>query len=167
MYDVTYGYGLFAGGSDSRESAYSAGDLGSIPGLGRSPGEGNGYPLQYSCLDRGAWWATVYDRVSKSQTQLGSYHCYFTLHRLFLAALYQDEKFHFCYFVGSFNHQWVMNTVKYFSFIFEVIFKILHLFDNTYITLQSWDKFHLVRLYHPFYGAEFRLSIFCQGVFHL
>ena len=52
------------GGSDSKESACSAGDLGSIPGSGRSSGEGNGNPLQYSCLgnpmDRGAWWATVY-----------------------------------------------------------------------------------------------------------
>ena len=42
----------------------NAGDLGSLPGLGRSPGEGNGNPLQYSCLenpkDRGAWWATVH-----------------------------------------------------------------------------------------------------------
>ena len=49
----------------------NAGDTGSIPGLGRSPGEGNDYPLQYSCLensmDRGAWWATVYT-VTKSQT---------------------------------------------------------------------------------------------------
>ena len=48
-------------------------DMGSIPGLGRSPGEGNGNPLQYSCLenpmDRGAWWATVH-RVAKSRTQL-------------------------------------------------------------------------------------------------
>ena len=47
------------------------GDLGSIPGLGRSPKEGNGYPLQYSCLensmDRGAWWATVHG-VTKNQT---------------------------------------------------------------------------------------------------
>ena len=47
--------------SISKESAYSAGDLGSVPGLGRSPGEGNGNPLQYSCLenpmDRGAWQA--------------------------------------------------------------------------------------------------------------
>ena len=64
----------FPGGSDSKESAYNAGDLGSIPGLGRSPGEGNGNSLQYSCLenpmDRGAWWATV-DRVVKSQTRLG------------------------------------------------------------------------------------------------
>ena len=51
----------FPGGSDGKESACNAGDLGSIPGSGRSPGEGNGYPLQYSCLerslDRGAWWA--------------------------------------------------------------------------------------------------------------
>ena len=41
----------FPGGSDSKESTCSAGDLGSIPGSGRSPGEGNGYPLQYSCLE--------------------------------------------------------------------------------------------------------------------
>ena len=41
----------FPGGSDGRESAYNAGDLGSIPGLGRFPGEGNGYPLHYSCLE--------------------------------------------------------------------------------------------------------------------
>ena len=50
--------------SDDKESACNAGDLGLIPGSGRSPGEGNGNPLQYSCLenpmDRGAWWATVY-----------------------------------------------------------------------------------------------------------
>ena len=50
------------GGSDSKESACNAGDPGSIPGSGRSPGVGNGNPLQYSCLensmDRGAWWAT-------------------------------------------------------------------------------------------------------------
>ena len=49
----------FPGGSDSMASACNAGDLGSIPGWGRSPGEGNGNPLQYSCLensmDRGAW----------------------------------------------------------------------------------------------------------------
>ena len=47
------------GGSDGKVSAYNVGDLGSIPGLGRAPGEGNGNPLQYSCLEnpmeRGAW----------------------------------------------------------------------------------------------------------------
>ena len=61
----------FSGGSDGKESACNAGDLGSIPGLGRSPGEGNGNPLQDSCLetsmDGGAWWATV-QGVAKSGT---------------------------------------------------------------------------------------------------
>ena len=50
--------------SDCKEAAYSAGDLSSIPGSGRSPGEGNGNSFQYFCLetsmDRGAWWATVH-----------------------------------------------------------------------------------------------------------
>ena len=54
----------FPGGSDSKESAYNKGDPGMIPGSGRSLGEGNGNPLQYSCLensmDRRAWWATVH-----------------------------------------------------------------------------------------------------------
>ena len=56
-----------------KESAYGAGDPGLIPGWERSPGEGNGNPLQYSCLgnpmDRGAWWAIVHG-VIKSRTQL-------------------------------------------------------------------------------------------------
>ena len=54
-----------------KKYACNAGDPGFIPGLGRTPGEGDGYPLQYSCLensmDRGAWWAIVH-RVTKSQT---------------------------------------------------------------------------------------------------
>ena len=62
-------------GSDSKEFACNAGDPGSIPGAGRSPGEGKGNPLQYVCLenpmDRGAWWATVHG-VSKSQTWLSN-----------------------------------------------------------------------------------------------
>ena len=56
----------FPGGSDGKASVYNAGELGSIPGLGRSPGEGYGNPLQYSCLenpmDRGAWWPTVHGK---------------------------------------------------------------------------------------------------------
>ena len=63
----------FLGGSDSKKSASNAGDPGSLPGLGRSPGERNGSPLQYSCLensmDRGAWQLTVLG-VGKSQTEL-------------------------------------------------------------------------------------------------
>ena len=54
----------FPGGSDGKASTYNVGDPGSIPGLGRFSGEGNGNPLQYSGLgnsmDRGAWWAIVY-----------------------------------------------------------------------------------------------------------
>ena len=61
----------FPGGSDGKESSCSVGDLGSIPGLGRSPRGGHGNPLQYSCLenhmDRGVWWATVHG-VTKNQT---------------------------------------------------------------------------------------------------
>ena len=68
---VTLGEGFRPGGSDGKASACNAGDPGSIPGLGRSPGEGNGNPLQYSCLenplDKGAWLATVHG-VAKSQT---------------------------------------------------------------------------------------------------
>ena len=64
-------------GSDGQESACNAGDLDLIPGLGRSPGEGNDYALQYSCLensmDRGAWRATVHG-VARSQTQLSNFH---------------------------------------------------------------------------------------------
>ena len=60
-------------GSDGKASAYNAGDPGSIPGSGRSSGEGNGNPLQYSCLenpmDGGAWWARIHG-VAKSQTRL-------------------------------------------------------------------------------------------------
>ena len=64
---------LHPGGSDGKESACNAEDLGSIPELERSPGEGNGNPLQYSCLEnpmgREAWWATVHG-VAKSWTKL-------------------------------------------------------------------------------------------------
>ena len=68
----TYSYILgFLGGSGGKESAYNAGDPGSVPGLGRSPGEGNGYSFQYSGLenfmDSGAWWAAV-QGVAKSRT---------------------------------------------------------------------------------------------------
>ena len=64
---------FFPGGSDGKASACNAGDPGSIPGLGTSPGEGNGTPLQYFCLenpmDEGAWWAAVHG-VAQSWTRL-------------------------------------------------------------------------------------------------
>ena len=72
----------FPDGSAGEESSCNSGDTrdaGSIPGLGRFPGEENGNPLQFSCLensmDRGAWWATVHG-VAKSQTdQLSTHSC--------------------------------------------------------------------------------------------
>ena len=72
-----YIYIDFPSGSDGKESAYNAGDLGSIPGLGRSLGKGHGNPLQYSCLvnsmERGSWWATGHG-VTKSRTWLSMWH---------------------------------------------------------------------------------------------
>ena len=68
--------GIFPGGSEVKASACYAGDLGLIPGSGRSPGKGNGNPLQDSCLenpmDGGAWWATVHG-VTKSWTLLSDF----------------------------------------------------------------------------------------------
>ena len=67
------------GGLEVKASACNAGALGLIPGSGRSPGEGNGNPLQYSCLenpmDRRAWWATVHG-VVKSRTRLSNFTIY-------------------------------------------------------------------------------------------
>ena len=71
MYRLIWG---FPGGSDGKDSVCNVGDLGSIPGLERSPGGGHGNPLQDSCLehpmDRGAWWAAVRQVVAKSWTRL-------------------------------------------------------------------------------------------------
>ena len=67
----------FPGGSVVKNLSADAGDAGSIPGLARSPGEGNGSPLHYSCpensMDRGAWWAAVHG-VTKSQIRLNEFH---------------------------------------------------------------------------------------------
>ena len=87
----------FPGGSEVKGSACIAGDLGSIPGLGRSPGEGNGKPLQYSCLenpmDGEAWWATVHG-VSKSRTQLSDFT--FTFHLLGVLVFQKSSKILLC-----------------------------------------------------------------------
>ena len=66
----------FPGGSAVENPSATAGDLASIPGLGRSPGEGNGNPLQYSCLenpvDRGAWQATVHVGLKRVRHDLAT-----------------------------------------------------------------------------------------------
>ena len=75
----------FPGGSEGKESTCNAGDPGWIPGLGRSPGEGTGYPLQCSCLenpmDGGAWWAAVHG-VVKSRTWPSDFTFTFHFHAL-------------------------------------------------------------------------------------
>ena len=80
----------FPGGSVVKESACNAGDPGSVPGLGRSPGEGNSNPFQYSCLensmDRGAWQAIVHG-LAESQTRLSNFTFTFSLYFIFKPTL--------------------------------------------------------------------------------
>ena len=92
--ELFQGYNFFPGGSEVKVSACNVGDLGSIPGSGRSPGEGNGNPLQYFCLenpmDGRAWWATVHG-VAKIRTRLSdfTFTLYFLMHGLNLRAIIQ------------------------------------------------------------------------------
>ena len=79
LFPVLLLYRGFPGSSTGKEPTCNAGDMGSVPGLGRSPGEGNGYPFPYSGLenspDRVAWWATTVHGVTKNQTRLSDFHC--------------------------------------------------------------------------------------------
>ena len=85
--------------SDGKESTCNAGDPGSIPGSGRSPGEANGYPIQYSCLensmDRGAWWDTVHgatEKITKTKIYFGGYRFIHTRNISTLLHLYSSKK---------------------------------------------------------------------------
>ena len=86
----------FCGGSVSKKSTCNAGDLDSIPGLGISPGEGNGYPLQYSGLensmDSGAWRAIVH-WVTKSRTQLSNLHFSFLQYVILIQSSAHQKSF--------------------------------------------------------------------------
>ena len=85
----------FPCGLDGKASAHNAGDPGSIPRSGRSPREGNGNPLQYSCLensmDGGAWWATVHG-ITKSRTWLSDFTFTFFSPSLMTPPLWQNAK---------------------------------------------------------------------------
>ena len=118
----------FPCGSDGKASSYNAGDLGLIPGSGRASGEGNGNPLQYSCLenpmDRGAWKATVHG-VAKSWTQLSDFTSLSLLqksmlirflHTFFWSTMYTSLPiiYHFCFIkrasLDIYNAIWVQSS---------------------------------------------------------
>ena len=96
--------------SEVKASACNAGDFGLIPGLGRSPGEGNGNPFQYSCLenrtDRGAWWAAVHG-VAKSRTRLSDFTHFTHIYLKNTDHLYVDESvfFFFWYLIQIWVHE--------------------------------------------------------------
>ena len=115
---MCYQQSAFPGGSDGKAS--HAGDLGSIPGLGRSPGEGNGNPLQYSCLenpmDGGAWLAIVHG-VAKSRTRLSDFTITITNNQnLRKYIIYNSNK----------NTVSGINLTKYKTFILKTNFIIGH-----------------------------------------
>ena len=80
---------ILPGGSDAKKSAWNAGDPGSIPGSGRSPREGNGYPYQYSCLENPLDWSLVgySPGVAMSRTWLSDYHTHELQHARLLCPL--------------------------------------------------------------------------------
>ena len=78
----------FPGGSAGKESACNVGDLGSVLGLGKSPGEGKGYPLQYSALENSM--DCIVHEVAKSWTQLSDFHFHFHVHLIVLLEIYPD-----------------------------------------------------------------------------
>ena len=104
---LTFAFQGFPGGSQVKASASNVGDLGSIPGSGRSPGEGNGNPLQYSCLenpmDREARQATVHG-VAKSRTRLSNFTFPYNEKDIFFGCQFQKvlsvfiEPFNFSFF---------------------------------------------------------------------
>ena len=119
VFAVGLSYMDFPGSSEVKASACTVGDVGTISGLGRSLGEGNGNPLQYSCLenpmDGGAWWAPVHG-VAKSQTRLSDFTFTFTLSYIaFIMLRYVPS---IPAFWRAFYHKWMLNFVKGFLCIY-------------------------------------------------
>ena len=119
----------FPGGSDGKASACNAGDLGSIPWSERSPGEGNGNPLQYSCLkhsmDGGAWWATVH-AITKSHTRLNDWAAATKIHTQNLALKFISD-----------------NNVKI-SILLRVWYQLIILSN------ANWISFYFLYMVHEF-----------------
>ena len=132
-----------SGGSDSKESACNAGDLDSILGLGRSPGEGNGYLLQYSYLEnsmnRGASWATVHG-VIRNLTWLSDWH-YYTLTVTILSSTFLIVWFYLFQFVCFF---FLFLVLYILSSLFWFILKFL--FSSSFL-LCTWTLYFSFRIY--------------------
>ena len=109
----------FPGDSEVKAFSCNAGDLGSIPGLGRFPGEGNDDPLQYSCLenpmDRGAWWVIPHG-VAKSLTRLNDSLSFFSFS--FANTFSQSEGYLFILFIVSFAVLNLLSLIRSHLFIF-------------------------------------------------
>ena len=144
----------FPGGSDSKVSAYNAGDLGSIPGLGRSPGEGNGNPLQDSCLensmDGGAWWATVHG-VTKSRTRLSDFTFTFTS-PIFIAAVFTIAKT-WKQTEGPLTDEWINKmwctyTMEYYSAIKNEIMPLVATWMELEMIILSEVRQRQISSYH-------------------
>ena len=127
-------------GSEVKASAYNAGDPGSIPGLERSPGEGNGTPLQYSCLenpmDGGVWWATVH-RVTESQTWLSD----------FTFTLWKNKVLHSLFYCSLMGIHFVM--------VSELPFYLFHLLKHNTCQDSTWIC------------CMFRIITFTDGIVYL
>ena len=128
--------------SDGKASACNAGDPGSILGLGRSPGEGNGNPLQYYCLqncvDRGAWWATVHG-VAKSWTSLSDFTFIFNSplpDLYFIDQVIQPQRHYFKKHCYEYKVDTQVND-KIYLYIINPFFKWKSLWaDSLYISLE-------------------------------
>ena len=109
---------ILPGGSDAKKSAWNAGDPGSIPGSGRSPREGNGYPYQYSCLENPLDWSLVgySPGVAMSRTWLSDYHTHELQHARLLCPLSSRVCSNSC------SLSWSCYLIKSTSIIFPAVF---------------------------------------------
>ena len=140
----------FPGGSDSKPSACNEEDLGSIPGSGRSPGEGNGNLFQFSCLensmDGGAWWAIVHG-VTESQTRLSSFASLVLPLPLETFWYYWHIYFLLCYKLTRQNYQSCFRSHSYLYFSTSLPFLVLPLSSGTFFSYLLWYNFSLKELH--------------------
>ena len=151
VFDLLYSPWGFPGSSDSKPSACNAKDLGSIPGSGRSPGEGNGNLFQFSCLensmDGGALWAVVHG-VTESQTRLSSFTS-LVLPLPLETFWYYWQTFYFLlrYKLTRQNYQSCFRSHSYLYFSTSLPFLVLPLSSGTFFSYLLWYNFSLKELH--------------------